>query len=104
MMPVINPAGVLIPETDLSPRLQQVMSNARVVRCAAIIDSLFCLLFIVGGVYYMVAVIILPILGYAGARSMNRGLTLLYLIYLISIIGVRIGLIAMVGEDAYTAI
>lgn len=52
----------------------------------------------------MLAIIILPLLGYFGAKSYSRNLVLMYLVYLVAIIAVRIALIAVNQDDTYTAI
>mmetsp|Transcript_35230 Transcript_35230/g.6338 ORF Transcript_35230/g.6338 Transcript_35230/m.6338 type:complete len:99 (-) Transcript_35230:74-370(-) len=52
----------------------------------------------------MIAVIVLPLLGYFGAKTYSRKLILMYLIYLIAIIIVRVALISITSDDAYIAV
>ena len=70
----------------------------------SILDSIMCILFILGGIYWVLFFMIFPVMGYFSSSYYHRGLAFGYLIYLFLILGVRIALALIVDDTTYTVI
>ena len=90
---IIQPMAVVLELPHDQKFYDTVNHRATVIKWMAIIDSVMCSLFILGGLYWALFIIIVPISGYCASRNYHRGLCFSYLIYLVAVIGFRVSLI-----------
>ena len=101
---VMEQAPGISPPNARDVKFQIVLSQARVIKWIAVVETLFCILFIVSGLFFLIFLLILPILGYFAARRLSRRLMLAFMLYLILIIILRIILIAVVDNTFFRII
>jgi len=101
------PTQDLVPAVVVSVgalRYLGVRQKARFIKWMAILDCFICLLFVLSGIYFLLALICLPILGYFAGRNYNGRLCIAYAVYLVVMLVLRTVLIIVVEDLIYTVV
>lgn len=77
---------------------------AKIVKTMSVIDLLLMLLFLIGGVFYLVILMPLPIAGYLAGYKLNRNCCIGYMVFLVCIVAIRIAFIVVIGRLIYTLV
>jgi len=101
---VMEQAPGITPPNARDIRFQMVLSQARIIKWIAVVETLFCILFIVSGLFFLIFLLILPIMGYFAGRRLSRRLTIAFIVYLVLIIILRIILIAVINNTFFRII
>ena len=83
---------------------ESLMRYSRILKIMSVIESLACLLFLIGDMNFLLFLIPLPLLGYCSARYFNKNFISAYLVYLVSIIAARSALIGISKDISYKII
>lgn len=101
--PYYQPGPSVVLETiPLNPKFQRIIAYSRTTRWIAILDAILCFIYILTGLFVLVLLIFLPILGYFGGARLLKPLLIAYMIYEILVTILRIALIAMANNIIYT--
>lgn len=98
---IIQPVAVILNLPHDQSFYANVAYLANIVKWMAVLDSVICVLFILGGVYWALFIIALPIFGYCSAKNYHPNLAVCYLLYLLLVIVLRIALAISIDDEAY---
>ncbi|CAG9323796.1 unnamed protein product [Blepharisma stoltei] len=96
--------AVIIDPVPLNPKYLKVLKFASTTKWIAILDCLLCFIYILTGLFVLILLIFLPVLGYFGGAKLLRPLLVAYMIYQILVTILRIALIAIADNAIYTVL
>ena len=77
---------------------------AKIVKTMSVIDLLLVLMFCIGGVFYLIALMPLPIAGYVAGFRLSRRCCIAYMVFLVCMIAVRVAFIVVIEKLIYSLV
>ena len=92
--------GTMPPQMQLAAHEYVLLAYARAVMWFAIIDSIFCFIYALGGVLFLLFLLLLPlaIMGWFGGRNLSRGLCVCYMVFIVLNCAARVLLMIVIPE------
>lgn len=92
--------GSIAPPVQLAAHEYVLLAYARAVMWFAIIDSIFCFIYALGGVLFLLFLLLLPlaIIGFFGGRHLNRCFSTCYMVFIVLNCSARIVLMILIPE------
>lgn len=109
LMKGFSPIQALNVENSIANSGREIKFNtirhySKIVKTMSVIDLLLVLLFCIGGVFYLIALMPLPIAGYVAGFKLNRKCCIAYMVFLVCMIAVRIAFIVVIGKMVYSLV
>lgn len=91
----------IVVKSDRELNYKTIRHYAMIVKTMSVINLLLVLLFFIGGVFYLVVLMPLPIAGYAAGYKLSRKCCIAYMVFLVCMIAIRIAFIIVIAKLIY---